>query len=424
MITTSKSLIGFNGYMLENEDDQNTPITVFTEDQGIKTTPDEIYEAEEEEKEENENEDADNIPEDELNSMSLDDLKHIRCFPEYQAYRYTTFEYGTPAGIDTRGCPSCGDAADAVITDAEVSPADDSDEGTNELPTEEVMQLYKYCYSNTTLLPKSKLMEGVEDFSEISNFIVHALGKLFSATANVSKRAFRFIRNVLSKRLLKLETYIHRWEIKIKDNLTSIDNQTLSKYEVEAFTLQRWIELVKFSITLYTFTAHIKNYVFDPNTTALTSKFTQFTNSLRRVNISFNLEKNKANMTELLNERRFLPVTSLGYTRENINRVFNYLYEISEYIPKNEDSDPLKIIIKSISDDIEKMSIDLNQELTNNKIKEGSPIYKKKLARITACTMRFNFAVLCMKTVYQLFDILIDDALHIFSKYEKALDES
>ena len=100
------------------------------------------------------------------------------------------------------------------------------------------------------------------------------------------------------------------------------------------------------------------------------------------------------------------------------------LYEISEYIPKNEDSDPLKIIIKSISDDIEKMSIDLNQELTNNKIKEGSPIYKKKLARITACTMRFNFAVLCMKTVYQLFDILIDDALHIFSKYEKALDES
>ena len=70
------------------------------------------------------------------------------------------------------------------------------------------------------------------------------------------------------------------------------------------------------------------------------------------------------------------------------------------------------------------MSIDLNQELANNKIKEGSPIYKKKLARITACTMRFNFAVLCMKTVYQLFDILIDDALHIFSKYEKALDES
>ena len=48
MITTSKSLIGFNGYMLENEDDQNTPITVFTEDQGVKTTPDEIYEAEEE----------------------------------------------------------------------------------------------------------------------------------------------------------------------------------------------------------------------------------------------------------------------------------------------------------------------------------------------------------------------------------------
>ena len=119
---------------------------------------------------------------------------------------------------------------------------------------------------------------------------------------------------------------------------------------------------------------YIKNYVFDPNTTALTSKFTQFTDSLRRVNISFNLEKNKANMTELLNERRFLPITSLGYTRENINRVFNYLYEISEYIPKNEDSDPLKIIIKSISDDIEKMSIDLNQELANNKIKEGSPI--------------------------------------------------
>ena len=66
MITTSKSLIGFNGYMLENEDDKNTPITAFTEDQGIKTTPDEIYEAEEEEKEENENEDADNIPEDEF----------------------------------------------------------------------------------------------------------------------------------------------------------------------------------------------------------------------------------------------------------------------------------------------------------------------------------------------------------------------
>lgn len=447
------------------EDDQNTPITSFSEGPGVTVTPkevdeasDEIEQEEEEDQEKNDDGmvDASEYSDEELMSMNGAALAYVRFTPR--------FEYGTPSGIkpaDTRGCPSCGDAADAAIIDAEVEPSEGTvpeeqyaegdtggggdigggDEGgfgeEGEEDEDFTFELKQWAYLQKDFDAKYKALEEIlnsnrsdfairkycivaqEDLSAIIGQMATVLGIVLTKTLKYTRKAYLFVRNKINRNILRLDTVSKLWNSKLKSNLDKVRTDRLDRYEVTAFPYDVWLAVVKTGLSIYDTALSGRDIVFNSNTSAVNKRLADLKASLGKIEIEFDIKTSKVNMNELLDKREYRSISSLGFSKEKISNCARYFDDIARCMPAK-DKNPLKSIVDAITREIADRTKAVNAKVEKDELKEGSKEYKKEMEEINGYAFRLNFVLICMKTAYALFDLAITDILHIFSKYEDA----
>lgn len=466
------------------EDDENTPITSFGEDTRSSATPKEMDEASEEIEEEEkesmgedeeetpvENISGDEYSEDELEGMTDASLVYVRITPYYRDGKFLTFkqmqcqmEYGTPSGIEPVGCPSCGDAADAAIIDSEVSPAEGTvpdskyaegdnagggdtgfgggeesefggeDEGDFEFLYKDTFKFRQLCdevESNPmwreTIFQDPKYEEykgylkGHEDFTDFVAELLRVLVILMRKAAQYGRVAYLFSRNKISASFMNLTTISKLWTSKLRRNLDKVDNERLDRYEVEAFPYELWVQVTKTALEIYRMVEHAKRIVFDGTNQAVTKDMAALNRQLKEIGIVIQVEKSHVDMNKLLDQRVRRSVNDLGFTKPHIENCARYLSEIGRCIPRK-DVNTLKSATDDIMKELSERSKKVNDAVESGELKKGSPAYKKQIDYLTDCTFRLGFVMVGMQTSFALFEIVTNDILKIFSKYEDAFD--
>lgn len=450
------------------DEDEDRPITPFTEDTRSTATPTEIEEAEDEIQEEEEEKDetsADEYSDDELAEMSWYYLCKTRFTPRYK------MEYGTPSGTDPIDpCTSCCDAGDVAIIDAEVAPSEgsgddtgddefggdmgDTDMGeTEEAPEEGVeesgesegeetseegseesgedtdltmalrqfrdLQIrYEQAQRNSPFF-MSHIFAGNEDFSEIVSGFISVLKTVFIKVAKYARKAYLFAREKISSTFMRLSTVSKLWNFKLKRNLDKVDVERLQKFEIEAFPYGVWIDTTKLAISAYDMAAVSKRIVFDVSADANTDMMKRFAGDLKRNGVEFNITKNVIEMSDLLDKRVYKSIIDLGYTKTQITNCMRYLGEISKKVP-NAKGNTLKDDIDKTIKEMTNYSAKINQAVEEGQLKQNSPKYKAEIEKTLHHTVRLDFVLSCMRCAYGLFDLLTADILKVFSKYEDA----
>lgn len=415
------------------DDDENTPITPFTESSGVSATPKEIQDAEEEIQEEEEESSADEFTEDELMSMSMAALSRIRFIPRQ--------EYGTPSGIEPiKTCSSCGDAGDVAIIDAEIAPHDGSDEIADEFgetPVEEgtvtededlteemrglrdIYDRFKMLqYPSPAFIP-SIAIASEENFSDLIDSLLGILKKVMIKVAAYTRKAYIFSRDRISKSFMRLSTISKLWNIKLKMNLDNIDIERLQKFEVESFPYHVWTDTVKLALSAYELANSAERIVFDVSEDATTNQMHRFHEELKKNGIEFNITKNSIDMNDLLDKRVYSNVIDLGFSKSQINNCMRYLSDVSKCVP-NAKENTLQSKIDKVIKDISNHSAKTNKAIEDGQLKKGSDEYKHAIEKIMHYTVRLDFVLTCMRCAYGLFDIVTKDILKIFGKYEDA----
>lgn len=412
------------------EEDSDTPITPFTEDKGYATTPDEIKEAEKEIQEEEQDEtSADDIPEDELRLLSPNALSRVRFTPR--------MEYGTPSGIEPP-CPSCADAGDVAIIDAELAPSDetDTDEFGEESSAEGIvtddesleMELRKWDklqkeFEDIQNAPAVAFLRytipGTEDFSDLIDGFISILKNVMIKVAKYTRKAYIFCRDRVSRSFMRLSTVSKLWNIKLKMNLDKVDVERLQRFELEAFPYSVWIDISKLALSAFDMVSNANRIVFDVSEEATTSMMKRFAASLKNNGVEFNVTKNSIDMDDLLDKRVYTNVIDLGFTKAQIGNCMRYLSNMSKCVP-NAKENKLQPKTDALIKEITNKSAKVNQAVEEGQLKKNSSAYQEEVEKIMHYTIRLDFVLMCMRCAYGLFDILTKDILKVFNKYEDA----
>lgn len=355
---------------------------------------------------------------------SVEDLEQAedQVQEEQTSSNDVSMDYGTPNSIDdpsTVGgnCPSC-DAGDAAIIDAEVEPVEEADE-TTEIGTdiEMVVQLLNQLPINDT-----DPIPSMESLADVISDLIGALKTLTIKVVKYTTKIYRYSRNRISATYLRLQTVHRLWNNKIGKHLSDVDTDRLSELEIEAFPYETWIEAAKLSLASFEMVVAAERIVFEPGDEAVTNSMDRFASKLQQLGVKINIPKNRLNVDELLDNRRYESVSALGYNKSQMPNCLRYFGDISKRVPKG-DLNTLEPVTKKVIDRITQFASSINTAVEENRLKKGSPEYRAEVDKLLNYTVRFDFILNCMKCCYFLFDRLTADILHVFEKYETAMTD-
>lgn len=366
-----------------------------------------------------------------LRQMTPDQISFIRFMP--------ISEYGTPSGVDSPssypyGCPDCQDAADAAIIDAEISPADATEDGDEtagdfgESSEDDFSaELLGYFRSRDYMLDiiargreEYPLLPGEEGIFSAAKAILSFVGEVLLRITKYSRKCWQYVRNnyVISDKHISRATKF--WNFKLRNSLDKVDVERLSGYEVEAWPFATWQEVCKVAISASELVESSTRIVFDSAEVATTSMMRNFISRLENIGVSINVAKNRIEMDDLLDKRAFESVPNLGFTKSNIPVALRYLAEISQRLSDSvvaASENTVKEVTKRITSEAARLS----EALDKDEIKKNSPEYLKATDTIMNYSVRLDFILNLQRLAATLFSKLTDDVSKVFTKYEDSM---
>lgn len=419
-----------------------------------KQTTEEQQEAEEENKPESaeEGEDFGMAEGSELSDAELMEL------PEYTAVTLRFIapmnEYGTPSGTDAvpkSGCPSCADAADSAIIDAEVAPSDGSGDDGGDVGAPDIggggdlgggmdesggeddlggdLEMYATYWrkrqqlldpSSQGIYPAEYYIPSQEGLLDAISGMLRALRFITIKTIKYARKAYLFSRKKISSTYLRMQTVHKLWNYKLSKHLGEVDVERLERYEIEAWPYEVWIDVAKMALIAFDLVKGGIKLVSDPGQDGTTRAMEHIKQELESVGIKVNLTRNSFNLDNCLDKRRYDNVIALGYTKSQIPNVMRYFGEISKRVPKGDENN-LEEVCQQCTEYVTKFAASINEAVKEGRLEKGSDEYQKNMDRLLAITVRFDFILVMMKLAYSLFDRLAQDAQKVFSKYEDSL---
>lgn len=376
-----------------------------------------------------------------MRMMSRYQLATIRFTPRY------AMEYGSPSGSDSQtgigeigGCPGCGDAADAAIIDAEITPSDgsgDNDEaggdmgdmggdlggGEDEGDLGLGEELRAYFQARQHFDKLTEYQVGNEGLWNGIKWVGKAVYYVFLKTVKFSRRVWKGLRNNYILTNKRCGVVAKFWNFKLNGNLDEVDMDRLQGYEVEAFPLQVWLDVCRLTLDANDLVTSAERLVFDAAEPDLPNSLRSFQERMKREGVIIDVARNKVNMDELLDKRRFESVTTLGYSKSQIPNVIRYVEEIGKRIPKN-DRLPAAAIVDKVTKRIANEAARLSNDVEKGELTQRSDEYKKRMDRIVTYAVRLDFILSTQSFAGVMLAKLADDAQKVFSKYEDAMDWS
>jgi len=336
---------------------------------------------------------------------------------------------------ETSVCPSCADAGDVAIIDAEVSPADEEDtgagddgnnlgEGTGVGPELKAYALYKkQLRSQTDLTMKydpDAFIAGLEDLGSIFSAIKGLLGSLTVKIAKYTRRVYMFSRKKIMSTFMRLQTVQAFYERKLIKHINDVDVERLNSSEIEAWPYETWVEAAKIALMSFEMVNTAERIVFEPGEEATTNTIKMLRERLERLGINVNLSSNRIVMDELLDKRRYQSIQDHGYTKSQIQNCMRYFKDISKRVPKGDDNH-LESIINNVTKKVTSRATDINGALEEGRLHKGSPEYQAEVDKLFNFTVRLDFCLTLMRLAYTLFDKLSADMQKVCGKYEDAM---
>lgn len=443
---------------LPGEDESILPVT---EQQPIKTDKEELEEAEEatenvEEEskaEETESaEDQDLLSENDSEEMSADaftDEELDVASPRFLLYlRFLPrFTYGDGTNSDTpASCPSCADAADAAIIDAEIGPDEESEEpGSKEFDEkkeeavegggdtgddfgdmggndfggdmgddlgggEETPEENQGGEPNQdeTQLPELRaellrLKAAQEAFTDDVAEGIGAGVDLFKKLIKVGKSAWANIRDHSMRSVGNMTKIQKFWEKKLSKIIDKIDEEYLARQKAISFPQDVWTDCAKAMADIISTLLRGTQLVADDSSEVITSDLNNIMRAFESVGINIDLKSNRANLTEFNSKHARDSIIDLGFTPRNIFGCVEYLGHLGQVL------DPK--MIKKMKSDNEALLTKLKEAVAKNDEKAKVQL------------LRLDFLMLAENTAYQALDTLVSDLLHILSNYEDAANQ-
>lgn len=430
--------------------DENKPIQPLTETpakvykpKNLTEAEDEIQEKEttEEDKDEEyrEEHNPEETPDETVDSIGdmnnsdeeLDDK--LMKFTVYQLLttQFLKMEYGTPSGSDSF-CPTCGteDAADAAIIDNEISPAkrtepfgstdgssggsdfgssSDSGEGDDDFDMD-----FSFYYKQRVAL--EHCIPGTENFVRTFTGLFKFGEKIFHTVAQQFTRLTRLVLRVGEHNLVKVRYMAKFYQFKFSKLINFIDDEALAKIDVEVWKADDWSKIKDNCHAIYKLLTEMENQL-----AVKSGKFkdvkANYEKAFSKIKVSITDTESKNNAHDLYKLREGGSLSELGYSKENVVRMFRQLEELGEIVGMEAMSKINAALKKSMLHiKTETVRIKTLQETKPNDAK-----LKQEMDMLTAYNLRYTYLSNCANTYVMITDQLTTDLYKISKAFETSI---
>lgn len=428
--------------------DENKPIQPLTETPAKVYKPKNLTEAEddiqenettEEDKDEeyreehNPEETIDAIGDTNNSDEELDDK--LMKFTVYQLLttRFLKMEYGTPSGSDSF-CPTCGteDAADAAIIDNEISPAKrtepfgstDGNSGGSDFGSsssdsggeddDDFGMDFSFYYKQRVAL--EHCVPGTENFVRTFTGLFEFGEKIFHTVAQQFTRLTRLVLRIGEHNLVKVRYMAKFYQFKFSKLLNFIDDETLSKINVEVWKAADWSKIKDNLLAVYKLLTDMENQLAVKQGKFKDVKAT-YEKAFSKIKVNITDTDSKNNTHDLYKLREGGSLSELGYAKENVVSMFRQLEELGEIVGTT--------AMGKINVALKKSMLHIKTETARIKtLQEAKPNdakLKQEMDMLTAYNLRYTYLSNCANTYVMIADQLTTDLYKISKAFETSI---
>ena len=396
---------------------------------------------------------ADSLTDDEIENLSGEQLSLIRFTPHYASrqlsikeewelimqkerakrrLRDKLMEYGTPSGTNpVPSCPSCGDAADAVVLDNEVEDSEGSvkeggdDESDTSIDAEmrQISEFYKNFFVDKKALYGSMYIYGSEGYKEWAKGMIYHGWKLitvaFRKIVKYSILVYKSARNNFMRAFTSWQTIAKFWEHKL-DNFHNVDMERFSKMKLTVFTAKQWISNAKVALAACALLRDAPKVITDRTHTAETTSIAKVRQLAEAVDINIKVGKDRLDVSGFTHHREAGMMQDLGYSGQTIPMCVHMFESIAKYMPKGEIA-VLKDSTDKALEEVTKFAAEINEDKEDGKLDPNSKEFHRLTALSVMYTARCDFILSAFRMVGVVFAELASDLLKVCSKLEDCM---
>lgn len=330
-------------------------------------------------------------------------------------------EYGTPAGVNSSGgCKSCGceDAGDAAIIDAEIEESEGSDKKKEQQESSGEPSGPAQPFGAPTEPMFSLSDPAIESLGEQIGGLFTTLGIIAKKLAHFGHRVYIGVRNLVSDNFMRISTVQKLWDSRINSVIPRLTNEDLQTRRIEAFNRETWCTICSYVNGLYDLVGNGEQLVFDQDTKTMTAATETIVRKLAEWGVYLKPERQTVDVDKLLDSRRYLSLTELGFTTEYMPVVMRYFGELAKRVPSASDR-KLEMVLNRINSKVTNMNLMLNDTVHQDKSQQRTEQYKEDAMRIAEASYRLNFLLTAMRCCYILMDRLTKDIKTVCKQYEQ-----
>lgn len=262
---------------------------------------------------------------------------------------------------------------------------------------------------------KQCLVVGMESNLET---LGHLFGRLFTKIYNLSYRTYKAIRGKIDKSRTYMHSVTDLWEKRIKSHLGDISDDLLSEKDLELFSVDKWIQTAKVTLRLFEFCNKVDEICNDQNTDAVTNYMKEIKNELSRVGVDVSISRLSTNKDDLLDERKYQSLASLGYSKSSYPNIFRYMGQMARFLPAQDQDSAIAKRINNYLKQMTQEASNLRDAFNKGKIKKENGEYQARNDRIINQMMRAGYVLCILDTAFDLTQLLLKDSMKMFSAVE------
>lgn len=396
---------------------------------------------------------ADSLTDDEIGNLSEEQLCLVRFTPHYVSRQLSLkeewelimqkertkrrlqaklMEYGTPSGTNPiPSCPSCGDAADAVILGDEVEDSEGSveeggdDEASTSFDAEmrQISKFYKTLYVDKDALYGSMYLYGSEGYKEWAKGMAHHGWKLitiaFNKLVKYSILAYKSARNNFMKAFTSWQTIAKFWKHKLND-FHKVDLERFAKAQLTILPAKQWVATAKTALAACALLHDAPKVVTDRTPTAETTSIAKVRQLAEAVDINIKVGKDRLDTSGFTHHREAGTMQELNYSGQTIPACVHMFESLAKYMPKG-DIDVLKESTDKALHEVTKFAAEINEDKEDGKLDPNSKEFHRLTALSVMYTARCDFILSAFRMVGIVFAELTSDLLKVCSKLEDCM---
>jgi hypothetical protein len=387
----------------------------------------------EDESEETPDETVDSIGDMNNSDEELDDK--LMKFTVYQLLttQFLKMEYGTPSGSDSF-CPTCGteDAADAAIIDNEISPAKrtepfgstdgssgGSDFGSSSSDSggeddDDFGMDFSFYYKQRVAL--EHCIPGTENFVRTFTGLFKFGEKIFHTVAQQFTRLTRLVLRIGEHNLVKVRYMAKFYQFKFSKLLNFIDDEALAKINIEVWKADDWSKIKDSCHVIYKLLTDMENQL-----AVKSGKFkdvkANYEKAFSKIKVSITDTESKNNTHDLYKLREGGSLAELGYSKENVVRMFRQLEELGEIVGM----EAMGKINAALKESMLHIKTETARIKTLQETKPNDAKLKQEMDTLTAYNLRYTYLSNCANTYAMITDQLTTDLYKISKAFETSI---